>query len=1153
MRIRRLDLSRYGKFTDETILLPAADYDFHLIVGPNEAGKSTLRNAVQDLLFGIETRSRYGFLHAYADMRLGAHIEQGAEALEFVRVKGNRNTLRTPEDAALPENALAPFLGAVDRGFFEQMFGLDHGRLIKGGEEILSAANDVGQILFQAAAGIGSLGEIRERLEREADQLWARRRSNTREYYQASDELEQAEAALKQATVRTRDWQAAQDRVATLRASIEASRADYLNLEQERARLERLRRIAPVLAMLEDQERRLAELGAIIPLPETAGQQLTQAEQQEALATERLRFHEERIALLSSALEPLQPDAALLARQSDIDRLAAARVKFIDIGQDLGQREEEVRRLWQDIQGAAREFGWPEEDEARLTARLPDRLVRAALDDHLRRHEALAQAVPALREQARAREGEWQEIETALQRLPARELPADLAAALAAARALGDWRERTSQLDTQVARLEREQDSAARELDPWRPEAGALGRLALPAPEEIAETVRQRSELAADLAQLGERLRECEDEARRLALQAEQYRMAHQPVTLAEVRDQREQRDQTWAALKSGALTLSAEAERYERQVATADALADRRHDKAREAAEWQSRLDRLETSRQQAECLARRRGDLDERLAAFDAGWVEQTAALGLSGLPLLRFESWRAARERALQLASALEEALAAAAGYRDVLARAMATLSAALPADAEEDPGQDLSGLIRRADTLLTRVTAEREQRRLLTERQPIAVRNLRDALERQAAAESGLDAWNAEFRRYLVQAGLSVELAPGAARGALELLADLRRKLDKLHEIRADRIDPMSQERMAYTHLAEALLSAVAPDLAGHPADQVALELDTRLRRATEDARERQRLLGEQATAAQALQEARQSLHEARGLLQPLLERLPAAASREELRQAITAADTQRRLVQEREQSIAKLLKEGDGLDRAALETESAAVDPLALPGRLAEIRQQLDERVEQQNRWSADLRLAEEHLARIAGQDDAARAESRRQEALARMAAAVERFVKVHTAARLLRWSIERFRETRQGPLLGRASEIFRGLTRGALQRLSVDYDHSPLVLRGQRPNGAWVGLDGMSEGTRDQLYMALRLAALELHLEQTPPLPFLADDLFINYDDTRSRAGFAALAELSRLTQVIFLSHHEHLADIARDVLGDELNVVRLG
>ena len=77
-------------------------------------------------------------------------------------------------------------------------------------------------------------------------------------------------------------------------------------------------------------------------------------------------------------------------------------------------------------------------------------------------------------------------------------------------------------------------------------------------------------------------------------------------------------------------------------------------------------------------------------------------------------------------------------------------------------------------------------------------------------------------------------------------------------------------------------------------------------------------------------------------------------------------------------------------------------------------------------------------------------------------------------------------------------------------------------------------------------------YLALRLAALELHLEQTMPLPFIADDLFINYDDGRARAGLQALAKLSESTQVIFLSHHEHLVPVAQSVFGEKLNVVRL-
>ena len=86
----------------------------------------------------------------------------------------------------------------------------------------------------------------------------------------------------------------------------------------------------------------------------------------------------------------------------------------------------------------------------------------------------------------------------------------------------------------------------------------------------------------------------------------------------------------------------------------------------------------------------------------------------------------------------------------------------------------------------------------------------------------------------------------------------------------------------------------------------------------------------------------------------------------------------------------------------------------------------------------------------------------------------------------------------------------------------------------------------------LHQSLRDQLYLVLRMAALELHLEQVAPLPFIADDLFINYDDGRAKAGLEALAKLSEITQVIFLSHHEHLLPVTRSVFGERLNVINL-
>ena len=97
MRIRRLDLLRYGHFTDRSLELPGGKSDFHIVFGPNEAGKSTALSAVEDLLFGILGQSRYGFLHEYSKMRIGAVLENDSDVLEVLRRKGNKDTLLGPE------------------------------------------------------------------------------------------------------------------------------------------------------------------------------------------------------------------------------------------------------------------------------------------------------------------------------------------------------------------------------------------------------------------------------------------------------------------------------------------------------------------------------------------------------------------------------------------------------------------------------------------------------------------------------------------------------------------------------------------------------------------------------------------------------------------------------------------------------------------------------------------------------------------------------------------------------------------------------------------------------------------------------------------------------------------------------------------------
>jgi len=89
-------------------------------------------------------------------------------------------------------------------------------------------------------------------------------------------------------------------------------------------------------------------------------------------------------------------------------------------------------------------------------------------------------------------------------------------------------------------------------------------------------------------------------------------------------------------------------------------------------------------------------------------------------------------------------------------------------------------------------------------------------------------------------------------------------------------------------------------------------------------------------------------------------------------------------------------------------------------------------------------------------------------------------------------------------------------------------------------------NGDTLGVEGLSEGTRDQLYLALRLASLERHVGANEPLPLIVDDLLVNFDDRRAAATLRLLGELSKRTQVLFFTHHSRLRDLARKAVPRE-------
>ncbi len=129
----------------------------------------------------------------------------------------------------------------------------------------------------------------------------------------------------------------------------------------------------------------------------------------------------------------------------------------------------------------------------------------------------------------------------------------------------------------------------------------------------------------------------------------------------------------------------------------------------------------------------------------------------------------------------------------------------------------------------------------------------------------------------------------------------------------------------------------------------------------------------------------------------------------------------------------------------------------------------------------------------------------------------------------------------------------RAGELFAGITGGTFLGLGQEFDDKDVLhLIGRRPSGEDVHVESMSEGARDQLYLALRLAYLEDYGKRFEPIPFLGDDLFMTFDDTRTMNALVALAGLSQDVQPILFTHHKHVVEVAQEALGGDVDVMEI-
>lgn len=542
---------------------------------------------------------------------------------------------------------------------------------------------------------------------------------------------------------------------------------------------------------------------------------------------------------------------------------------------------------------------------------------------------------------------------------------------------------------------------------------------------------------------------------------------------------------------------------------------------------------------------------DLRAARAERDGAWSQLRALLSAgTAVPVDRLQVIEQAQQRSDELADRLRREAARVAEHarllaeRDAVERERARLAEQRAAHSAErsaldrdwsaswspleiEPGSpaQMSALLHKLSGLLER--GRREQNA---------------AAERRTQALQALQAWQDQWAEAMAKLRLPGGASVEEALAVQDALRGLFEKVSGIGDLRA-RIEGIERDAKAFEARVAELGAQHLPELASLSLTSAAETFVARYEKAQSDQAQADQLDADIARDREALEQAQQRAQSARAQLAELM-RAAGTVELAELERLERESEQAREIEARVHEVERELLELGEGESVDALLAESADATPDAVRARLQALEDDLAVLAEEHTSAAHEIGSLESGLSRLERAANAADAASDAEELLSRIKENALGYARARLAAELLQREIRRYRDRNKGPLLERAGELFARLTLGRYPRLEVAYEDKPEpVLQCVDTSGRGVAVETLSDGTRDQLYLALRLASLTLYCERNEPIPLILDDVLIHFDAERTRAAFTALGELAAVTQILFFTHHAHHVALAREAV----------
>ena len=1153
MKLNKLNLIRFGPYTDFPIDLESGDKKFHMIYGPNEAGKSTALRAISGLLYGIEETTTDDHLHGKADLRIGAVISDGEDDIEIIRRKGRKNTLLDKDEKPIEESLLtSKYLNGVSRELFTSMFGLNHEELVQGGRKLLAGEGEVGESLFGASAGVRNIHALRQTLRGDADGIFTAN-ARTKPLNVEIKKFRDAEKKSAQLSLRPKIFLDFQGQYENAKAKDAELEEQIKELSIELTKKQRLQRTLPLIARRINLLDKKNALDAIKPVLESCAAERTSSQvvfdkaevQIQRLQKERQNHQDE--------LDSLHIPAELLERQAEIKefegRVAVSRKALGDIP----ALETEMKLDLHEAKQILRNLGRPEspDDIEDLRIDIATQETINALSREFVRHETNLQTAEKNFTEAKQA---FEDLQEDALPFPPSLIPDELKKIVSKIRKKGDLDANLKELQTEHYELKQEAKKRCRSLWTEVEDFEEITELPVPLKETVEEYEAHFQAVAKKKETLENQETECRKRITRLATDLAELEQKEAVLSESALLEVRARRDELWQELKGAWQAdqditedhLQAIVDDYEDSVIQADETSDT----LRKNADLVARYTTLSFDKKRAE------GDFTEIQTPLEtvkseekllsSRWLEIIKPLRIKGYSPKEFAGWVNQFEKFSETFFALQKK------ERDIsiLQTAMKDYSVQVNEELvtlkENGAGEVefLSDLLERAEIVVSRL----KEKKSLWEQKKRDIVNAEKSLGNKEAElkkqTKKLDDWRKKWATAIKQLGYDANTDVEVVSKTLEVITRLFSKTEDAARLRM-RVSQINQDadrlKMDVIKFASRYLpESIKPDFI-----ETVHELLSQVTAGNEAVNRRKKInviLEQIQFDLNTLEEEKQ---DAADTISRLL-KTAGCQTTEELEKIEEKSKELRDMLAKLEDVDEQLLSEGIAIND--LLEQAKKIDRDSLPAEIQEFEEKLEHLNTSRNSILKEIGSLKTELDKMDGAQDSADAADEAEEALATIRQHVETYARLKLSAAILEREIEDYRKKNQGPIVKRTAEVFRRITLGSFQDLTTGFDDKDkLIFLCVDKNGRKVTVDGLSEGTRDQLYLALRIAGIEHHIEYNKPLPVVVDDLLIKADDFRSKAILEILGELSRKTQVIFFTHHSKVVELAQEAIPENL------